>query len=246
MTTLFIHSTGTGPGMWATVPDELAPDRIAPANLGYAPNPPLPRGQVVTLDDDLGHLLAAAGDGPLDVVAHSYGATLALAMLGRADVRSLFLVEPVLFGALVREPLTPEIEADTSWFMDQRWFLDDDARGGGEEWLTRFIDYWNRPGSFAAMPAPMRQAQLAMGWKMYQEVRACFYGMDRFPAIPADVPTTLAIGERTTASSRAMTARMAAINPHVAVAVLPGTGHMAPVTHPGKVHAALREHRQRI
>ncbi len=244
MTTLFIHSTGTGPGMWASVPDDLAPGRVAPANAGYPPEPPVPRGRIVTLEDDLSRLLAAT-DGPLDVVAHSYGATLALALIGKADVRSLFLVEPVLFGALLQGEIPPAIADDTRWFMEERWFLDDMARGGTEEWLTRFVDYWNRPGSFAAMPAAMRETQLALGWKMFQEVRACFYGMDHFPAIPADIQTTFAFGERTTASSRAMTGEMARRNPHAVVVELPGTGHMAPVTHPGKVHAALRAHRSR-
>ncbi len=244
MTTLFIHSTGTGPGMWASVPEDLAPGRSMPPNVGYPPDGPVPRGQIVTLEDDLARLLESA-EGPVDIVAHSYGATLALALLGKADVRSLVLVEPVLFGALVHTELTPDIIEDTRWFLEERWFLDDLERGGTEAWLIRFVDYWNRPGSFAAMPAVMRETQLALGWKMFQEVRACFYGMDHFPEIPPEIRTTLAFGERTTASSKAMIAEMARRSPHAVVVALPGTGHMAPVTHPGKVHTALREHIQR-
>ncbi|MBA2319869.1 MAG: alpha/beta hydrolase [Deltaproteobacteria bacterium] len=241
---VFLHSTGTGPALWARVPPEITEgtDRLLVSNLGYAPNPPVPRGEVVTLSDEVDHALAAIGDptAPLDVRAHSYGATIALALIGRANIRSLFLVEPVLFGALARVPVEPAVQAELASFLTDPWFLDDAERGGTEEWLSLFVDYWNRPGAFAGMPEPLRAAQRALGWKMFQEVRACFYGMDAFPVVPPEIPLTLALGERTTASSKAMTRALAEIHPQARVIVLPGTGHMAPLTHPERVFAAMR------
>ncbi len=47
---LFIHSTGTGPFMWDSVPDEVVPEalRVMPSNLGYPPFAPVPVTLVMT------------------------------------------------------------------------------------------------------------------------------------------------------------------------------------------------------
>jgi pimeloyl-ACP methyl ester carboxylesterase len=244
--TLFLHSTGTNHALWARVPSEITAgtERRHPAHLGYAPNPPLARGQRVTLADEVAHLKAAIGDDPrpLHVVGHSYGATVALALAETMNVQSLFLAEPVLFGALARSSREPEAAAESRSFLDDPTFLHDDAAGGDERWLTTFIDYWNRPGAFETMPAPLRAFQIAHGWKMYQEVRSVFFDVPEFPVIHPDIQLTLAVGERTTTAAAAMTREMARANPHARVVVMPGTGHMAPVTHPRSLLPAMRGH----
>jgi pimeloyl-ACP methyl ester carboxylesterase len=53
---------------------------------------------------------------------------------------------------------------------------------------------------------------------------------------------TLVRGERSPAGSRGVIAQLAKYNPHAKVVELAGTGHMAPLTHPQKVHEALRAH----
>src|SRR5687767_13499687 len=109
---LFVHSTGTFPLMWAAVPPEAIGGlpAIFPANLGYPPHPPVARGERVALTDEVAHLLGhvPAAVERLHVVAHSYGATVALAALPqlRGRLASLFLAEPVLFGALAKDPST--------------------------------------------------------------------------------------------------------------------------------------------
>lgn len=246
MTTLLIHSTGTAPFMWDSIPEELVPaaQRLAPANLGYPPHAPVPRGQAVSLADDVAHLLAQLpAEGPLDVVAHSYGGLLALEALPKlgARVRSMFLWEPVMFGALAKDPSADSTQVRE--FTSNPWFLTDQEKGGTEPWLELFIDYWNRPGSWARLPEPMRQHNLRVGWKMFQEVRSVFFSSRTFEAHPLPrVPVTLAMGERSPAGSRETMKALLRHNPHVKLVDVPGTGHMAPLTHPQKLNDALAAH----
>jgi pimeloyl-ACP methyl ester carboxylesterase len=89
----------------------------------------------------------------------------------------------------------------------------------------------------------MRAHNLAMGWKMFQEVRSVFFEAKTFDErLLPKVPVTLVRGERSPVGSREMTAQLAKRAPHAKVIELSGTGHMAPLTHPQKVHEALRAH----
>lgn len=246
---LCIHSTGTSPGLWSALPPKVLAlgARVAPANLGYEPGAPLARGVQVTAKDEAAHLLRAlpAEAEEVHLVAHSYGGLAALELLPLlgARARSLFLYEPVLFGALVNEPeADPAALAEAAYFSSQRWFVDDDARGGSEAWLEIFIDYWNRPGAWARMPPALQEETRRVGWKMFQEVRACFYGMRSFDDYALSVPTTLAMGERSPKASRAMVKALGARNPGARVVELAKVGHMAPLTHPQVVAEALAAH----
>lgn len=247
-TVLFVHSTGTGPMLWASVPPEVLGGRraIAPPNLGYPPREPVPRGVRVTAEDDVEAVLSAVPEDAerVHLVGHSYGASLAIRVAERLGARtaSLFVYEPVLFGALGRSAPDAEARAEAAFFTEHPWFLGDDARGGTEPWLEIFIDYWNRKGSWSKVPAPMRAHSIAMGWKMYQEVRACLSDERTFAEWKLPAWTTLCRGGRTTAASRAMTLALAQANPHAAVVELADLGHMAPLTSPAPVYAEIARH----
>ncbi len=252
-TSVFLHSTGTGPVMWDSAGESVleGTKKLAPANLGYAPNPALARGTKVSAADDARAALEAIGlaapEGPIHLFAHSYGGYVALLlapMLG-ARLRSMFLAEPVLFGALAAatDLDDPVASAESRAFLDNRWFLDDEERGGLAEWQEHFIDYWNRPGSWQRMPEPLRAHSLSVGWKMFQEVRSCFYEASSFDAhaLP-DVPVTVVRAERSPAASRAMAVEVAKRGRRTRVVELSGTGHMVPLTHPDKLVDAMVDH----
>lgn len=252
--TLFLHSTGTTPALWKDVPEEVwaGSERLAPANLGIPPRPPLFRGQPFHVQEDVAVALAAVeGFDELHLVAHSYGGVVALKLLPLlgARARSLFLYEPVLFGSLVHDqaPVDPEAAAEARGLFEHPWFLNDVDKGGTDPWLELFIDYWNRPGSWARMPPEQQAFTRELGWKMYSEVRACFFDTGSFEQHRLQgIFTTLAMGERSPRASRAMQKRLAGLNPEARLVELAKTGHMAPLTHPALVHEALLEHvRQR-
>ncbi len=236
--------------MWDAIAPEVT-ERLAPPNLGYPPLEPVPRGRRVTVADDVAHLLTQLPEaGSFHVVAHSYGGLVALLAAQRMPqrVQSLFLLEPVMFGALAAdEGASPEAKAHLAQFLETPAFLDDEAQGGTEPWLTQFIDYWNRPGSWERLPDFMRAHSLAMGWKMFNEVRSVFRDSGTYQSLtPPRVPLTLVIGERSTVGAKEMVRAFAARNSHARVVELPGTGHMAPLTHPAKVNEALAAHLQGV
>jgi len=242
---VFVHSTGTGPLLFRGVPAAALGGRpaIHHANVGYPPEPLVPRGTEVSVADDVARLVAAAPDGPVHLVAHSYGglvAMLAADVLG-PKVASMFLYEPVLFRGLERLA-DPAVAAELRTFSEQPWFLEDEARGGDRAWLELFVDYWNRPGTWASFPPPMQDALLALGWKMFMEVRSTFAQDKSVFDWTFSARTTLAYGERSPAASRATARALAEGRDAVRLVALPELGHMAPLTHPAPVHAAIAQH----
>ena len=93
---VFVHSTGTSPSMWQPLLDAVPAgwQTLSLSNLGQgaagAWQPPSDRA--FTLDDEVAHLLPQVpqASGPVHLVAHSYGAAVALllarAQIGRAHV----------------------------------------------------------------------------------------------------------------------------------------------------------------
>lgn len=229
---------------------------LFPSNLGYPPNPVIERGTTVLAADDAKEVTRAVTPDidRVHLVAHSYGALVALKalpLIGESRVASLFLYEPVVFGSLAasRTPVDDEEAAaiaQAKEFLANPWFLTDQEKGGREEWIEMFIDYWNRPGAFQKMAGPVRDFTLSMGWKMFQEVRACFFDDTPFEAWNIPAPTTIMRGDRSPIGSRAMAKALARNRPNVILVDGVGSGHMAPLTHPGIVHAELARHFARV
>lgn len=248
-TVAFIHSTGLGPFMWTPYLQCAgnAPTR-APFNRGYAPDDVLAPPAVCGLADDAAHLAARLADaGPVHLVAHSWGATVALeiARAQMLDVRSLWLYEPVLFGALAADPATLDAATAADLLAVVRSFrhtsLDE---AGTEAWLRDFVAYWNGPGAWDGMSQRAWQAMRRVGWKMYQEVRSTFEDTSSFEAFRLDLPVTLVLGGKSPRPARAMTRRLAQVMPRAQVRELTALGHMSVLTHPADIAPLLRAHLQ--
>ncbi|MGE5451363.1 MAG: alpha/beta fold hydrolase [Acidobacteriota bacterium] len=251
---LFIHSTATGPFMWAPFMRDCPQgvQAITPVNRGYSPNDVLPRGTAFTVMQEVQHLKAQipADATGVHLVAHSYGgfAALTLAQQAGLPIRSLCLVEPVLFGSLRAEvdSLAPELVDQMARLYGAPNYLLDENIGGSEEWIERFVDYWNRPGMWALMPDKAKAMTRMVGWKMFQEVRMVSTEPKPFAHYSVDVPLTLIYGEHTTAPAKEMIRRLAEVNPHAHVDMLPGQGHMAVVAAPETLMPALAGHWARV
>lgn len=253
-----VHSTGLGPFMWrpfAPAAQACGLQWLTPPNRGYAAHDLLPRGQPFDVADEIAHLRAHI---PADVTGvhlagHSYGALAALrlarrlldeAARGGPVLRSLWLVEPVLFGALraMAQQLDDEAAADVRTLFEDPSHIGDDAFGGRDAWLQRFVDYWNAPGAWEAQGERARQAQRAVGWKMFQEVRAVALQCGEFADHALPVPITLVQGAASPAAARAMVRALAAVNPQACIDVLAGQGHMGLVAQPEPAVESLARH----
>lgn len=229
---VFLHSTGLGPFMWKPYLGQVeGATEFAPCHRGYAAQDRIERFSPIGLKDDVEHALRQVpSDEPVHLVAHSWGATVALelARSGRLPVASMWLFEPVLFGSLldVMDELDLPTQADVQQVV--RGFRQAGApEGGTEAWLEAFVDYWNGPGAWQAMGERARDSMRVVGWKMSQEVRGVFEDVRPFEDYGLDIPVTLVVGGRSPRPARAMVRQLAAVMPGATVQQLDHLGHMA-------------------
>jgi pimeloyl-ACP methyl ester carboxylesterase len=239
---LLLHSGGLTSRQWRKLGHQLAVshDVLAPDLLGYG-DQPWPVGEPFHFGQDLERLtgmLASMPDRPADLVGHSYGGLLALqlALALPERVRSLALYEPVAFGVL------GDADADLRAQLALPAYHAD-AAGVDEAWLEAFIDWWNGPGAWRALPEPTRAGFRAVAWKLSQEVASLIGDTTtaaRYATIAA--PTLLLGGALTTATERRTLERLAEALPRARLELLPDMGHMGPITHAEVVNAAIAAH----
>ncbi len=112
--------------------------------------------------------------------------------------------------------------------------------GGG---FGRFVDYWSGPGSWTDMPAEKRAAfapQLA-------KVALDFHAIFSEPAELEDVrdivlPMLVLQGACTKLPSRRVCERLRRAMPEACFEIVPGAGHMLPITHREQVNPLIAAH----
>jgi len=243
---VMLHSGGMSGRQWRRLGDALEKTHrvLAPDFLGSGDNPLWPSETPFdfSLDvDALEELLANAG--PVHLVGHSYGGLIALTFARRHPerVRSLSVYDPVAFG-VVRAANDLEGAGDLERIERDPIFVDD-ARGGDERWFELFVDYWNGPGAWKALPPPARDSFLRVGRKVFYEVRSLM--RDRTPAsayAAISAPALLLGGEKSPAAARRTLALLASALPHATSKTIAGAGHMGPISHSDEVNAAIVAH----
>lgn len=172
-------------------------------------------------------------DGSVDLIGHSIGGTVALRLAVAAPhrVRSLTLIEPVLFAA-----------------SRQGHALDDDlaalADAGRMEEATRlFLGAWGAPGGFDAMPSSMQKTAVALMPLILQTdaaLSADIHAILRPGGLEGvTAPTMLIAGAESPPVVEEILDTLAARLPDARRATVAGAGHMLPVTHPDQVTALV-------
>lgn len=183
---------------------------------------------------------ALAEPGPVDLIGHSFGATVALrlALEAPALVRSLTLVEPVLFAAARG---TAVFDAFFSGNADFAARLAHGDAAGAAAW---FHGLWGGDTAFDALPAPQR-AYIAARIHLIAfanadliEDRAGLLAPGRLESLAC--PVALIEGAASPPVIAAIQAALAARLPAPRRTVVAGAGHMLPITHPDAVAAAIR------
>jgi lipase len=179
-------------------------------------------------------------EGPIDVIGHSSGGTVALRMAMEMPdlVRSLVLVEPVLFAAA-------RAAGDVSFETHAAAFAPFDAAmaAGDMAGATAFFHrYWSAT-DFASLPARLQAymtarinlipAQLDV---MMQDA-AGLLGHMRLESL--GIPVLLMEGSQSPPVIGAIQAELARRLPRERRMVIEGAGHMAPMTHKAEVSAVI-------
>ena len=179
-------------------------------------------------------------DRPMDLIGHSLGATVALRIAVGAPqmVRSLTLIEPVLFAA------APEFR-DAPLFETMDRLLAEDR---DEEATRAFMSVWG-DGDFDALPRA-QQDRMVSQIRLVAETNTILR-QDRARILREgglegiDAPVMLIRGESSPPAIKAIADALAPRLSDVARAVVPSAGHMLPITHPDEVAGLIRANLER-
>lgn len=239
-----LHANAGTSGQWRELIDLLAPRHhvLAPDGLGAGQSPDWPAGKAFRLRDEaefLEPVFARAGR-PLVLVGHSYGAAVALiaALADPGRVRAMALYEPTLF-ALVDAESPPPNAADGIRDIAARAGAALDA-GDRDAAAGLFIDYWMGDGAWRQTPQHRKPAIAAATANIRRWAHALFHEPAPLAAFRRlECPLLCMSGGRSTAAAHAVTRLLAATLPQAETMTFEDLGHMGPVTHPGRVNAAI-------
>jgi pimeloyl-ACP methyl ester carboxylesterase len=252
----FFREVGSGPGVvclhanastssqWRALMESLAPRShvLAADSFGAGKSPAWPMDRQVSLQDEVALLepvFARAGD-PFALVAHSYGAAVALIAAASQPhrIRALALYEPTLFALLDAESPPPnDADGIRDAVAGAIAALDAGDLFGAAE---RFIDFWMGNGTWAGTPKSRKGPISASVINVRGWARALFQQPTPLAAFSElNVPVLYMMGSDSPASSRGVGRLLMRTLPQVQVVEFNGMGHMGPITHPEAVNEAI-------
>lgn len=184
------------------------------------------------------------GGGPVDVMGHSFGGTVALRLaLERPGlVRSLVLFEPVLFAAA-------RAAGAACWpgFLDEHEAVAALHRGGQDEAATRrFHAVWGGAVGYDDLPERQRRYMVdRIGLVVAQDATLVADSAALLRAMGLEglgVPVLLAEGGESPPVIGAICGELARRLPLVRRVLVPGAGHMLPMTHAADLAGPVQAH----
>lgn len=174
-------------------------------------------------------------DRPVDLIGHSFGASVALRIAVGAPqaVRSLTLIEPVLFAAAKGSDEWNQLRPHQDHLEELL------AKGEHEEAARRFMRDWGTGQSWDSLPDRHRARFVAQMPIVANVTPANFEDPGRiareggFEGIEA--PVMLIHGDQSPPIVARVCEAIATRLPDVGTACVPGAGHMLPLTHPAQV-----------
>jgi len=183
----------------------------------------------------------AALDGPMHLIGHSLGATVALRLaVERPElVRALVLIEPVFFAA------AKGLDAYAAFEEDVAPFAKAFEAGQNEDAARMFTDLWGTGAAWQDLPAALRQSFVdriglipATEGALYHD-NAGVVADGKIEAITC--PVLLIEGDQSPAIINAINGVLAERLPDATRGGVKGAAHMVPITHAGQVAAEIRQ-----
>lgn len=198
----------------------------------------------LTTRQSIAMLDTVGGGKPVDMLGHSFGATVALRIaLERPDlVRSLVLIEPPLFAA-ARASGSPAFDP---FRLDHLGVARAVADGRRKDAAAMFHGHWGNGATFADLPARQQQYMIdrihfiAAQNGFLLDDSAGLLGYMGLESI--GIPVLLVEGGASLPIVGAIQDELARRLPRVTRVVVPGAGHMVPITHPAEVAVQVLAH----
>jgi pimeloyl-ACP methyl ester carboxylesterase len=229
---VLLHCSGSSRRQWARLiasAPHLPMRAIDLYGYGAMPMPELGPGETYSLEREV-ELVEAAMDSAdrVALVGHSFGAAVALtaAARRRSRIQAVVAHEPVMFFLLEKCGERELYDSVAARFARIQELV---AAGRTEEGMRLFVDEWGAPGAFSSLKSERQADLVSRAGKIVLEFPALLHsgaGLESFSGLPA----LITYGEQ----SRAPAIRAARLlgDLYGGPVVIPGAGHMAPVTHP--------------
>jgi pimeloyl-ACP methyl ester carboxylesterase len=235
---LAIHCTMGSGGMWSPALGELGLNVIAPDLPSHGKSALWDADAHPDFQKLASQIAASFISRPVDLIGHSFGASVALriAVAAPEAVRSLTLIEPVLFAAVTQGPEIERLRHDQAELdrLLQAGLAEDAARAFMAKWGTGV--FWD------TIPDSQRERFITQMPVVANVTPANFNdpgNILREGGIEMiDAPVMILQGDQTPEITPLVCAAIAERCQDVASATIPDAGHMLPVTH-GKILAEL-------
>ncbi len=231
---LLLHASGASHAQWQSFISSQSQTRqcLAPDLIGYGSTQDA-SDQPFSIDREVALIETAVSEltEPFHVVGHSYGGCAALRFVQNnpSSVRSLTLIEPVLFNLLKSDRYQAEWEEVSKLAEQHQAFVNAE---NFEEAGEHFIDYWCGAGFWQSMPFEFREHLKKLMPKVALELQQIWVEpnfVDELKSLA--VPTCLIQGAMTRRPTAAIIKILSKTLRNSELNTVEGAGHMCPITH---------------
>lgn len=240
-TIIALHCSGADGSQWRMLRAAVGADCVvrAPSAIGSGDGAGWSGERRFTLLDEARPIIEMIDvtDGPVHLVGHSYGGGVALkaAMARPERIASLSLYEPSAFHDL--RQLGDRASAELAEILALAGAVSHGlVTGAYQQAACAFVDYWNGDGTWRALRPAVREGLIAWLAKAPLEFQALLDDdtpLHRYQRLTC--PVLVMRGENALPPSRLVVTEIARHLPMARLEVVPGAGHMGPLTHGGDV-----------
>lgn len=240
-----LHCSGADGGQWRKLPAVLGPryEVFSPSFIGCADIGPWTGERAFTLADEARAVigLVDALDAPVHLVGHSYGGGVALKVASArpSSIASLTLYEPSAFHLLRQigergRGALAEIEGVAAGVAAGL------VAGAYQAAAAHFVDYWNGTGAWANLRPGVRETLVQWLPKAPLDFRALIEDTTPLTSYGRiSGPVHIIRGQYARDPSRLIAEVLARSLPQATLDIVPGAGHMGPVTHLSEVNGCI-------